>query len=292
MRRLMNFFKSAKLKRGQPRPRVKPLWRRPVAIAMSGVLSVSAVIYGGWWIWQQGWIQQSVESAKWQLIGGAANVGFAVDEIFVEGRVESERKNILAALRLKRGAPILAFDPIAAKQRIELLPWIKSASIERQLPDVIHLKIVERRPMALWQRQGKFSLIDTDGQVIKLKRIARFGGLIVVVGRDAPAHAANLFETLATQPLLAKRVKAAVRVGGRRWNLHLANKVSIRLPENETKMAWRQLADMEKEHGLLERGLVSVDLRLPDRIVVREKTGKGQDPLKTDTKRKSSGRET
>lgn len=292
MRRLMNLLKSSRPRRGQPRPRVKPLWRRPVAIAMSGFLSVSAMVYGGWWVWQQGWIQQNVESAKWNLIGAAADIGFAVDEIFVEGRVESDRKNILRALRLKRGAPILAFDPVAAKTRVETLPWIKSASIERQLPDVIHLKIFERRPMALWQRQGKFSLIDTDGEVIKLKRIARFGGLIVVVGKDAPAHAAALFEILATQPNLAERVKAAVRIGGRRWNLHLDNKVSIRLPENEPKMAWRQLAEMEKEHGLLERGLVSVDLRLPDRIVVRQKTGAGKDTIKTHTNRRGSGRET
>jgi len=288
----MQLIKSPAFKRGQPRRRVKPVWRRPVAITLSAVLSVSAIVYGAGWVWQQGWVQESVERAKWRLIGTAADVGFAVDEIFVEGRVESDRKRILAALRLQRGAPILAFDPIAAKSRVESLPWIRSASIERQLPDVIHLRIVERRPLALWQRQGKFSLIDTDGQVIKLSRIARFGGLIVVVGKDAPAHAAELFEILATQPSLAKRVKAAVRIGGRRWNLHLDNKVSIRLPENDSKMAWRQLAQMEKEHGLLERGLISVDLRLPDRVVVREKRSKDKSSIKTHTKRNGSGRET
>ena len=215
-------------------------------------------------------MQTTVERVKWIVIAGTAKTGFSVREIFVEGRFETPRKSLLKALRLERGAPILAFDPQAARERVEALPWVRQAVIERQLPDVVHLQLNERHPMALWQRGGKFTLIDTNGELIPLKDVSNYTNLIVVIGKDAPRHAAVLFEVLATEPKLASRVKAAVRVGARRWNLHLNNKIKIQLPEDDPGAAWSHLAELNQKHTLLARNLISVDLRLADRIVIRE----------------------
>ncbi len=265
------FSKNAKAtKRGQPRRRVKPLWRRPLFVTGFVLCLAGSAIAAGWWVWQSGWVHQTAERAKWFVIAGAAKTGFSVHEIFVEGRFETPRKTLLKALRLKRGAPILAFDPEAARARVEALPWVRTAVIERQLPDVVHLLLRERRPMALWQRGGKFSLIDTNGELIPLKDVSKYTSLIVIIGRDAPRNAAKLFEVLATEPKLANRVKAAVRVGGRRWNLHLNNDIEIRLPEEDANAAWGHLAKLDEDHDLLSKDLITVDLRLADRVVIRE----------------------
>lgn len=272
MRRLMAFFfKSDKdTKRGLRRRRVKPIWRHPIVAASLILALFGSASTAGWWLWQSGWVQETTERAKWMVIAGAAKTGFSVREIFVEGRFETSRKSLLKALRLERGAPILAFNPKAARDRVVALPWVRNAVIERQLPDVVHLQLSERRPMALWQRVGKFSLIDTNGELIPLKDVSKYSNLIVIVGRDAPSHAAQLFEVLATEPKLAGKVKAAVRVGGRRWNLHLNNKIEIRLPEDDPGAAWSQLAELDKNHDLLSKDLITVDLRLADRVVIRE----------------------
>jgi len=74
---------------------------------------------------------------------------------------------------------------------------------------------------------------------------------------------------LATEPELAKRVNAAVRVGGRRWNLKMDNGIEIQLPEQNPGAAWAQLAKLERSSNLLARNVETVDLRLPDRLVVR-----------------------
>lgn len=276
------FSKAAKkTKRGQPLKRVKPLWRRPVFVAGFALCLVGSASAAGWWVWQSGWVQQSTERAKWFVIAGAAKTGFSVNEIFVEGRFETPRKILLKALRLERGAPILAFDPEAARLRVEALPWVRKAVIERQLPDVVHLQLRERRPMALWQRGGKFSLIDTNGELIPLKDVSEYTNLIVIIGRDAPGNAAALFEVLATEPKLAGRVKAAVRVGGRRWNLHLNNDIEIRLPETDSNAAWGHLAKLDQQHDLLSKDLITIDLRLADRVVIREgQNGSAEDEIK------------
>ena len=262
--------KKVTSKRGQKRRRVKPLWRSPLFATGYVLVIISSASLAGWWVWQSGWVQTTVERVKWIVIAGAAKTGFSVREIFVEGRFETPRKSLLKALRLERGAPILAFDPQAARERVEALPWVRQAVIERQLPDVVHLQLNERHPMALWQRGGKFTLIDTNGELIPLKDVSNYTNLIVVIGKDAPRHAAVLFEVLATEPKLASRVKAAVRVGARRWNLHLNNKIKIQLPEDDPGAAWSHLAELNQKHTLLARNLISVDLRLADRIVIRE----------------------
>ena len=267
----MKISRNAKSpKRGQTRRRVVPLWRsrkvRGTLIALLVVLAAG----GSWRIWQSGWVPGAIDKAKWKMIALASDLGFKVDEILVIGRRETAQKDLLAALRLARGAPILAFDLQAARKRIEALPWIKTASVERMLPDTVLLNIEERQPLALWQHKGAFALIDSDGEVILKTGLERFSDLIVVVGRDAPGQAAELLKTLATESELMDQVKAAVRIGGRRWNLRLKNDIDVRLPEEDTAKAWARLAEYEKTHRVLERDVQILDLRIPDRLIVRK----------------------
>jgi len=268
-------------KRGQPRRRVKPLWRQPTFIGCFLVCLAGGFGYVGWWIWQSEWIHRVVDHARSSLILNASIKGFVVNEILVEGRFETSRHDLLKALGLKRGISILAFDVDSARYRIEALPWVKRAVIQRQLPDVVRLFLWERRPMALWQRNGIFSLIDLKGEVIPLTDISAYTNLIVIVGKDAPQKASSLFSTLAQEPELASQVTAAVRVGERRWNIHLNDATKVLLPEDGSDAAWSRLAKLYKKYGSSLKKLGSIDLRLADRVVVRGRkiiTSKGLIP--------------
>ena len=206
--------------------------------------------------------------------------GLVVEEVLVEGRQETTRRQLLEALDVTRGDLILSFDPKTAQQRLVDIGWIAEARVARRLPNTIYVEIVEREPIAIWQNKGKFVLVDPEGVVITRQGIDRFGHLKVIVGGDAPQHASALFAILKTQPDLMKRVAAAVRTGGRRWNLRLDNGVDVRLPEEGAKDAWDRLARYEREHQLLRRDIIAVDLRVPDRLVVRmnRKTPPPPDP--------------
>jgi cell division protein FtsQ len=149
----------------------------------------------------------------------------------------------------------------------------------------VQIRIVERIPLALWQRKGKLTLVDDRGEVITGRGIRRFRDLLIVVGDDAPRHAATLIAMLGREPELAGRVNAAVRVGKRRWNLELKGGIKVRLPEIDALGAWRRLAWLEKKHRLLDREVKSVDLRQPDRLILV--TPSGVRPLRT-----TAGRDT
>jgi cell division protein FtsQ len=208
-------------------------------------------------------------SASSRLLQASAALGFRVADIRVEGRATTDRETILEALNARPGTPIFAVDPARAKQQLEGLPWVRSAVIERRFPDTIYVRLVEREPMALWQHGGKIDLIDRTGQVIPVTRLDRFAKLPMVVGEDAASHAAELLAMLTTEPDLAARVTAAIHVGGRRWNLRLDNAIDVLLPSEDPATAWADLARLQRNNAILQRDVQAIDLRLPDRLVVR-----------------------
>jgi cell division protein FtsQ len=204
-----------------------------------------------------------------KLLDGTARLGLVVADIKVEGRETTDRDTILAALGARPGTPILAMSPNRAKEQLETLPWVRSAVVERRLPDTLYVRLVERKPLALWQHGGKLELIDREGAVIPVTRLDRFAKLPLVVGPTAASHAAELLDMLASEPDLSSRVTAAIRVGDRRWNLRIDNAIDVLLPADAPAYAWAQLARLERSSAILKRDVQTVDVRLPDRLVVR-----------------------
>jgi cell division protein FtsQ len=74
---------------------------------------------------------------------------------------------------------------------------------------------------------------------------------------------------LSQKPALFARVRAAVRVGSRRWDVRLKNGIKVHLPEAQPADAWSRLAELAAEHRIFERDVAAIDLRLPDRLVLR-----------------------
>lgn len=206
-----------------------------------------------------------------QLLSWSGSKGFAVDDIFVEGRVKTPRDELLSALGVKRGDAIFAIDLTDARRRIEAIPWVRSAVVERRLPNQIHLLITERSPIALWQNKGRYFLVDRDGQIVG-DQVDDYPDLPLTVGEGAPDHVAALLALLQSEPTLQGRVKAAAWVGDRRWNVTIdrtSGGIEVRLPEEAALSAWHDLARLEGEQQLLERQISVVDMRQADRLVLR-----------------------
>ena len=158
------------------------------------------------------------------------------------------------------------------RQRIETLSWVQRATVERRLPNTVVVYLEERRPFAIWQNQGKFLLIDRDGQVVANENLATFKDLPLVVGPGAPSAAASLLDALTARPALQARVIAAVRVGERRWNLRLNNGADVMLPEGHETAALDRLMQLQESAAVLDRPLAAIDMRLPDRLVLRPRS--------------------
>ncbi|HTI83588.1 MAG TPA: cell division protein FtsQ/DivIB [Acetobacteraceae bacterium] len=211
----------------------------------------------------------TVATLRERLGGVTAFAGLRVTDVVIQGRANTPEPLLRAAIGVNRGDPILGFSVELARQRIESLSWVEQATVERQLPGTVVVYLKERRPFAIWQNQGKFMLIDRNGQVVANQNVADFRQLPLVVGPGAPAAAAKLVDALTDRPDLQKRIVAAVRVAERRWNLQMTNGTSVMLPEGHAVEAIDRLMQLQQQHELLDRPLVAIDMRLGDRLVVR-----------------------
>ncbi|MGH7090999.1 MAG: cell division protein FtsQ/DivIB [Stellaceae bacterium] len=250
--------------------------------------SVAGLAASGAWAWRSGRADRAVASLETAAANAGATVGFRLESVAVEGRERESRAAILDALGVQRGMPLLAVDIGAAKARVEALPWVREADIERLLPDRLFIRLHERHPLAFWQQHERLALIADDGSVIRGAKLDQFGSLVVLVGDDAPKLGAAFLAMLATEPSLKPHVVAAVRVGGRRWTVKLDSGIEIALPEEDAESAWHKLAALERSDRLLDRDIKAVDLRLPDRLVVRL----SEAPKPAPRKRKAGGRPT
>ena len=255
-------------KRGARKPIDRQLWRR------GGIaLVVALALLGTGWLWTSGWVARSFEQAGQAVLAATAQAGLKVGDVLVEGRERTRRDTVLKALGVVRDQPILGFDPHAARERLERLPWVRSAVVERRLPEAIHVRLVEHRPLALWQHKGRLTVIDRGGAVIPGAEPKAFARLPLVVGEDAPGHTADLLAMLNSEPELGPLVSTAVRIRGRRWNLRLDGGIDVRLPERDPAAAWAELARVQREHDVLGRDVAIIDLRMPDRLIVRTAPG-------------------
>lgn len=266
----------AKAPRGRPRrtaakdgraSRRRPAPRRLAGLGRSLVVAAAAltVALGGAVTWRSG----VVDVLGAMAVGWTASAGFGVAEVLVVGRVETPPGRILAALDVREGSPLLAFSPAAARERLLALGWVRNARVERRFPNVVYVHLEERLPAAIWQNAGALTLVDETGAEIGDEAVSRFSSLPVIVGPDAPEQFAALFATLESRPEMLEHVTAAIRVGGRRWNLRLDNGMTVLLPENDVARAWRLFADAARDSALMERDLVHIDLRIHDRLVLR-----------------------
>ncbi len=202
------------------------------------------------------------------VMAKTVQMGFTVNKVFVANRKMLSKDKLLNALQLKLGQPILFYDMTAAKKRVERLGWVKHVSINRQLPDKIYIVIKERKPIAVWQHDNIFTLIDNDGELIGNQISGYHPNLKIIIGKNAPKNAAILINMLSKEPAINKVVTTAIYIGNRRWNLHLENGININLPEKKPLEAWHRLAKIEKQHGLFKKDVNVIDMRQQDKLII------------------------
>jgi cell division protein FtsQ len=275
MRRLIAAIRSLVTRTPAPKGGRKPTRRKPWPrgrhLAMlwgSAAAGVALVAAGAAWLTRDGWVDRQIATLDRTFVASSAELGFTVERVLADGRNETTSSQVLSAVGVQLGDPIFSVDLDAARARLLTLPWVATATIERRLPDTLYVRITETVPLALWQQQQKLHLLGADGRVIADAPIERFANLLVVVGPDAPEHAGDLLDMLASQPELRRRVTAAIRVGGRRWNLRIDNGIDVKLPEEDSDAAWAELGRLERDYGILGRDLTVIDLRLPNQLQV------------------------
>lgn len=196
-------------------------------------------------------------------------VGLGIDRITISGLAELSEQEVLVAAGIDPKISLAFFDADVARRRLEATPLIREATVRKLYPGEVSITLVERAPYALWQVKGELFVIAADGTVIDKMDDGRFAHLPLVVGSGANLRAKDYLALLQTAGPLAGQVRAGTLVAGRRWTLKLDNGMDVRLPETQPGEAVKRLVGLEADMRILEKDLLAIDLRQPDRVVMR-----------------------
>jgi cell division protein FtsQ len=205
---------------------------------------------------RQGWVEAT------------AAAGFTFRELVVEGRTLTPPEQIVEAVGLAIGDSLFTYSLDDMHTRLLNLPMVRSAYVSRDLSGRIIVTLHERTPFALWQYRDTLRVVDEEGIVLLGANPDDYPNLITVVGEHAPEHMDELVSFLTTDEALLGEVVAAVYVSNRRWDVHFVSNVQIMLPEDNPRVAWEKLAQMQKDHAILEQKLQAIDLRVDGKIYI------------------------
>jgi cell division protein FtsQ len=234
---------------------------RSAAVAFLGLAILRGILIGGY---------LDYEGSPWLKLPGklAGLAGMAAEDIRIDGLVHQDPETVLAAIGVSPGGSLIGFDAGHAKRLLESLDWVAAAKVQRLFPNQLEIAVAEREPFAIWQRDGQYYVIDKSGAAMSNISANQMTSLPLVTGEGAQTAAAELINQLEAFPALMLQVKAAARVGDRRWNLYLDSGVKVMLPEQGVAAALAEVAKLDESQRLLSKGITAVDLRLADRVTV------------------------
>jgi cell division protein FtsQ len=284
------------------RPRVKRPAKReqnpPRLIAMLerylprrvGVAATFLVLLGsvGLGVVKGGHVDELTSALSDTRNAAANSFGFRIATITINGRKQLSQDEILAVGGVNGRSSLLFLDAAAVRDKLKANPWIADATVLKLYPDRLQIDITERSAFALWQVEGRLSLIADDGAVLQSYVTPHFTSLPLVVGTGAEIRAKEFLALLDRYPQVRSVTKAVILVGERRWNLRLNDGLDVRLPENDVGNALATLTKLDQEDRLFSRDITAIDMRLPDRLTVRlsEDAAKAREELFKDKKPK------
>ena len=202
----------------------------------------------------------------------SAGLGFKIDDIVITGRNKTAKQDILNALQLSHETNILNLDLRDLQQKVEQLPWVRHAVVKRRFfPNIIQIDIRERQVQSIWQLDHKFRPIDGEGNVIEADYTPDHP-ILLIVGEGAPENITALMKSITDDQNIFQRIKVANYISGRRWNIVLddvENGITVKLPEKHIDEAWKKLLKLNTTQGLLKRKLTIIDLRFPNKVIVK-----------------------
>ena len=213
-------------------------------------------------------IPAKLGEAAGEAVGDA---GFRVKSVDVQGLKQMDPRPVYDIALDQRTTAMPLVDVSGIRDRLLQFGWVKDARVSRRFPDTLVIDIVERTPAALWQNDEGLSLIDAEGVVLDRVPVSRMPDLPLLVGKGANAQAVPLERLLDKVPTLKAQLVSAKWIGQHRWDLTFQSGETVLLPEGEAAAgsALAKFAKMDKSAGLLGRGILRFDLRIPGKMTVR-----------------------
>ncbi|WP_370179279.1 cell division protein FtsQ/DivIB [Alteriqipengyuania sp.] len=233
------------------------------------VMILTGAAIGAWYVASAAGVPALLHQ---QMASSAGAAGFQMRNIDLTGVERMNRLKVYEEVMEHRGTPMPLLDLAAIRADLKQMPWIAEARVSRQLPDRLVIDIEERTPHAVLVKPDRLVLIDRHG--VELDPISEDDarGMLRISGAGAKKQIDSLDRILAAAPALQPQIVSAHRIGERRWNIVFKTGQILALPQGEedASEAFIDFAKLDGLYRLLGGKATVIDLRVPDRYVLRE----------------------
>ncbi len=268
----------SRLKYRMERLMLTPLFRLLLRFGLPCLLTFSIAT---WWL--------SYDDNRMKIIDTYADLRsqvesrpeFMVNMMAVDGASDLVAEGIRQILPLDFPISSFDLDLEAMRETVVSLDPVKSARLYVRQGNVLQVEVVERLPVVLWRNEQGLQLLDDEGVLVGPAFLrSDWPELPLIVGDGANGLVTEALELVAAAEPLAARLRGLVRMGERRWDVVLDRDQRILLPEAEAVRALERVIAMDHAVNMLERDLVAVDLRLPNRPTLRMTDGAVQELIR------------
>ncbi len=176
-----------------------------------------------------GWVVTKVEPLKW--VQRYTNKPIA--NVSVEGEFKYlAETDIEAIVEKKLTDTFLELDIVSLKKHLETHPWVDRATVSRQWPDTLLIKITEQQPIARWNSAG---FLNLRGEIVNLDNKIHLDHLPLLKASDR--YASRVMQQYVRVTKLLGHHKFAPLVleldNTLAWSLVMAPNITIRLGRDD-----------------------------------------------------------
>ena len=196
-----------------------------------------------------------------------------INNVQIEGTfVHLSRDDIRQQLMQVLTGDYFTADIEAARASLLTLPWVQDASVRRQWPSTIKIRIVEKQAVAYWSDD---SLLSNRGEVFKPQQIKQDMPIPAIDGPQGLHHKVwEFLVTLHTElSTIGLDVSKLVLDERRSWSMLLSNGVELQLGRNDTKRRIKRFIKVFSMQNAPNIDDVEyIDLRYPNGFAMKSKT--------------------
>ncbi len=196
------------------------------------------------------------------------NKGFKIENVLITGTRNLSNNYIKDIIEIYKYGSIFNVDLSSIYNKIKQNSWVKEVSIERVLPNIIKIKILENQPIAIWQNKKNNKLITANGNIIFDGNVNDFkNDFPIIKGNKSKENISSILEILETNQNFYENIWSLTFINERRWDLHFNQGLVVRLPSKDIKKAWEKIIKLHKNYNVLNLNLTEIDLRNPKQIL-------------------------
>ncbi len=194
--------------------------------------------------------------------------GFKIKNILISGTHNLSQDYLRNIIKTQNHINILNVNLHRIYNKIIQNSWVEETYVERILPDTIKIKVLEKKPIAIWQNQKGNKLITINGDVISHANVNRFkNNFPIIKGEKSKKNISTILKILETNKNFSKNIWSLTFINQRRWDLHFNQGLIVRLPSQNVMKAWQKIIKLQTDYNILNLRLIEIDLRNPEQIL-------------------------